>query len=74
MRDVTDFTDVNTYVNKEEGHEILQLGEANENGFFKYYRLGSQQVWLNSWKVIVNKCMVDAIKFTNESSIGTNEI
>jgi hypothetical protein len=33
----SDFTDVNTYVNKEEGHEILQLGEANENGFFKYF-------------------------------------
>jgi hypothetical protein len=33
MRDVTDFTDVNTYVNKEEGHEILQLGEANRMVF-----------------------------------------
>jgi hypothetical protein len=38
-------TDVNTYVNKEEGHEILQLGERlMRMDFSNILRLGSQQV------------------------------
>jgi hypothetical protein len=70
----SDFTDVNTYVNKEEGHEILQLGEANENGFFKYFYVSAPSKFDSTHgKVIVNKCMVDAIKIYNESvTIGTN--
>jgi hypothetical protein len=63
-----DFTDVNNYITKDEGHEILQMGEANENGYFKtFYVSAPSKFDANIGKVIVNKCMVDAIKTYNES-------
>jgi len=65
----SDFVDVNAYVNREEGHEILQLGEANDAGFYKTLYVSSPSKFdATNGKIVINKCMVDAIKLYNESA------
>ena len=70
---MNDFTLMNQFINRPEGHEILQLGEANENCFYRsYYVLGPGKVDKTIGKFCVNKCLVDALREYNTLVAPTN--
>lgn len=73
----SDFTDVNEFINRLEGHEVLQLGEPNDNGYYKSFYIYAPNTFdANIGKRIVNKCSTDAIKTYNEymTPVGNGNI
>ena len=62
----SDYIKINQFINRPEGHDIVQLGDANENGFYKYgYITGPSTFDSVNGKVVVDKRMVDALKNYN---------
>lgn len=61
-----DYTDVSVFVNRVEGHEIIQIGDANDNGFYKsFYILAPGVLDQQQGKLVVNKRQVDALREYN---------
>jgi len=64
-----DYAAMAQFVNRVEGHEIVQLGEANENGFYRsLYVLGPCRLDQTIGKLVVQKELVDALKEYNQVS------
>jgi hypothetical protein len=62
----TDVRAMTEFVNRVQGHEIVQLGEANENGFFRsFYVLGPCILDQSVGKLVIEKPLVDALKEYN---------
>jgi len=66
----SDFTKMSTFVNRPEGHEIVQLGDANQNGFYKsFYILAPGHLDQTVGKLTVTKLMVDALREYNVANL-----
>jgi hypothetical protein len=64
--DSTEFVKMAAFVNRSEGHEVAQLGEANENGFYQsFYVFAPGFFDQNVGKLVVDRCMVDALREYN---------
>lgn len=62
----SDFNKVMSFVNRQEGHEIVQLGDANQNGFYKsFYILAPGFLDQSIGKLTVEKAQVDALREYN---------
>lgn len=63
---VTHFNQMNAFINRPEGHDVVLLGEANENGFYlSFYVLAPGNFDSTIGKQVVDRCMVDALKEYN---------
>jgi len=61
-----DFNGIMDFVNRPEGHEIIQLGDANDNGFYKtFHILAPGSLDQTVGKLTVNKAQVDALREYN---------
>jgi hypothetical protein len=62
----TDVRAMTEFVNRSQGHEIVQLGEANDNGFYRsFYVLGPCVLDQNVGKLVIEKTLVDSLKEYN---------
>jgi hypothetical protein len=63
---VGEFNRATNFLNKQEGHEIVQLGDANENGFYRSFYINAPQ-YLDQTigKLIIDKPIVDSIREYN---------
>lgn len=63
---VVEFQKITDFLNKSQGHEIVQLGDPNENGFYRSFYINAPQTLDQTiGKLVVNKGMVDAIREYN---------
>ncbi|KAG1667149.1 hypothetical protein FOA52_004144 [Chlamydomonas sp. UWO 241] len=61
-----DYNKINDFINRDEGHDIMQLGEPNEFGFYRnFYVTGPNTFDSVNGKLVVDKNMVDALKNYN---------
>lgn len=61
---------LNNFLNKPEGHEILQIGEANESGFTNNFFIHVPYVLdQQKGKLVLNKNLLDAIRYFNDMHI-----
>jgi hypothetical protein len=61
-----DFKNMATFVNRPEGHDIIQLGDANSNGYYKsFYILAPGVLDQTIGKLSINKSWVDALREYN---------
>lgn len=61
-----DFKNMETFVNRPEGHDIVQLGDANTNGYYKsFYILAPGVLDQTIGKLTINKSWVDALREYN---------
>ena len=64
--DSSEFMKMAAFVNRSEGHEVAQLGEANENGFYQSFYVFAPGFFDQSvGKLVVDRCMVDALREYN---------
>jgi hypothetical protein len=65
-----DYSIMAEFVNRPEGHEIVQLGEANDNGFYRsFYVLAPCELDQSIGKLVVKKELVEALKEYNKLSM-----
>ena len=68
-----DYASMSEFVNRPEGHEIVQLGDANENGFYRsFYVLGPCKFDQTIGKLVIHKGLVDALRHYNTAGVGNN--
>ena len=61
-----DFKNMENFLNRPEGHDIVQLGDANTNGYYKsFYILAPGILNQTIGKLTINKSWVDALKEYN---------
>ena len=61
-----DFKNMENFINRPEGHDVVQLGDANTNGYYKsFYILAPGTLNQNIGKLTINKSWVDALKEYN---------
>lgn len=61
-----DFDSMARFVCRAQGHEIVQLGDANENGFYRsFYVLGPCIMDQSIGKLVIDKNLVDSLKEYN---------
>ena len=61
-----DYILVNEFTNRSEGHEIVQMGEPNESGFYRsFYILAPGELDQLQGKLVITKKSVDAIREYN---------
>ena len=66
-----DYEMFNTFINREEGHEIVELGQPNENGYFKTFFIAAPSTFdAVNGKTVVTKSIVDALNEFNIYSIS----
>lgn len=71
-----DFNGMQAFINRPEGHDIVQISEANSNGFYKsFYILAPGELDQQQGKLIINKQFVDALREYNTLTtiINTNK-
>ena len=67
--DPADYAAMAAFINRPEGHEILQLGDANENGFYRsFYVLGPCTMDQQCGKLVIQKQLVDTLKLYNAAT------
>lgn len=65
----SNYTDLNSYINREYGHEIIFLGDTNEHGYYKTFFIPAPGEFNpDLGRVFVEKNIVDALKTFNESN------
>jgi hypothetical protein len=65
----SDYAAMASFVNRPEGHEIVQLGDANENGFYRsFYVLGPCHLDQCAGKLVIEKNLVDTLKLYNAAT------
>lgn len=63
---VAEFQNITDFLNRSQGHEIVQLGDPNENGFYRSFYINAPQTLDQTiGKLVINKGMVDAIREYN---------
>jgi hypothetical protein len=61
-----DYAAMMAFVNRPEGHEILQTGDANDNGFYKsFYAFGPNKMDQVNGKLVIEACQVEALREYN---------
>lgn len=66
---ITDYTNMANYINRSEGHEIVQIGDANCNGFYKsFFILAPGILDQVLGKLEINKKQVDALRDFNSKN------
>lgn len=61
------FDKISEFISRPEGHEIIDIGTANENGFYRSFYINAMTVFdENCGKMVVNKDMVTLIQSYNE--------
>ena len=63
---IAEYTRLNSFINRSEGHNVVQLGEANENGFYRsFYINAPQSLDTAQGKMIIDKPLVDVTREYN---------
>lgn len=58
------------FVNRREGHEIMEIGQANENGFFRSYYINAFLIFdENCGKMVTDKDLLDQINIYNANNL-----
>jgi hypothetical protein len=61
------YSELNSFINREYGHEIISLGDTNEYGYFKTFFVPAPGDFNNTLgKHVIERNMVDALRTYNE--------
>ena len=67
--DSMDSNELMQFINRSEGHDVIQMGEANENGFYRSFYINAlQKLDTCVGKMVVNKPSVDIIRAYNTNN------
>lgn len=66
VQSTSEYTRLNDFLNRSEGHDVVRLGTANENGFYRSFYINAP-LYLDSTigKMIVDKALVDVVREYN---------
>lgn len=63
---IQEFSRVTAFINREQGHDVIQLGDPNDNGFYRSFYINAPQILdQNIGKLVVDKALVDTIREYN---------
>ena len=65
-----DYNKIMEFINRKEGHEILEIGKANENGFFRSFYIDAFLIFdENCGKMVTDKELLDLIHIYNINNV-----